>query len=171
MNKEEKTREVQILKDKLSRAVNVIIADHTGINVAGISILRRRLKEGGAEFRVAKNTLLKIAVADTDLEQLNKHFQGPTSVVFGYDDPTVPIKIIYDSIKEFEKPVFKSLFYEGKEYDFGFLKRLAELPSKNEVLAGLIGTLDGVISQFISVIEGATRELIGTLDALARSKQ
>ena len=171
MKKEQKIQEIQILKEKLTKAVNLIITDHTGINVADISVLRRKLKDGGAEIRVAKNTLLKLAVADTDLELLNKHFEGPTSIIFGYDDPTVPVKIIFDSIKEFEKPIFKSLIYEGKEYDFSFFKRLAELPSKDQVLAGLIGTLDGAISQFLSVLEGATRDFIGTIDALAESKK
>ena len=171
MDKDQKKQEVASLKEKLTKAVNVIITDHTGINVADISVLRRKLKEGGAELRIAKNTFLKLAVKDTDLDVLQKHFEGPTSVVFGYDDPTVPVKIIYDSIKQTERPVFKSLIYEGNEYDFAFLKRLAELPPKEQVLAGLVATLDGIISQFISVIEGATREFIGTLDALAESKK
>ncbi len=171
MDKDQKQQEVASLKEKLTKAVNVIITDHTGINVADISVLRGELKGGGAEFRVAKNTLLKLAVKDTDLEALQKHFVGPTSVVLGYDDPTVPVKIVYDSIKKTEKPVFKSLLYEGNEYDFAFFKRLAELPPKDQVLAGLVATLDGVISQFISVVEGATRDLIGTLDALAESKK
>ncbi|MEE9554581.1 MAG: 50S ribosomal protein L10 [candidate division Zixibacteria bacterium] len=171
MDKDQKQQEVASLKEKLTKAVNVIITDHTGINVADISVLPGELKGGGAEFRVAKNTLLKLAVKDTDLEALQKHFVGPTSVVLGYDDPTVPVKIVYDSIKKTEKPVFKSLLYEGNEYDFAFFKRLAELPPKDQVLAGLVATLDGVISQFISVVEGATRDLIGTLDALAESKK
>lgn len=171
MNKDQKKQEIASLKEKLTKAVNIIITDHTGINVADISVLRRKLKESGAELRIAKNTFLRLAVKDTNLEALQKHFEGPTSMVFGYDDSTLPCKIIYDSIKETEKPVFKSLMYEGNEYDFAFLKKLAELPSRDQVLAGVISTLDGVISEFISVVEGATRELVGTLDALAESRK
>lgn len=171
MNREQKENEVAILKDKLSKANNLIITDHTGINVADISILRRKLKDGGGELRVSKNTLLRLAIKDTDLEGLQKHFDGPTSVVFGYDDPATPAKIIYESIKETEKPVFKSYLYEGQEYGFDFLKRIAELPSKEQVLAGLVGTVDGVISNFISLLESATRDLIGTIDALAENKK
>jgi len=167
MNKEQKRNEVAILKDKLAKANNIIIADHTGINVADITVLRRKLKGGGGEFRVAKNTLLKLAVKDTNLESLGRHFDGPTSVVLGYDDPASPAKIIYNSIKETEKPLFKSYFFEGNEYGLDFLKRIAELPSRDQVIAGLIGSVDGVISNFISLLEAATREFIGTLDALA----
>lgn len=171
MNKEQKRNEVAILKDKLSRANNLIIADHSGINVADISLLRRKLKESGGELRVSKNTLLKLATKETELEILQKHFEGPTSVVFGYDDPSAPAKIVYDSIKETEKPLFKSYYYEGSEYGFDFLKRIAELPGRDQVIAGLIGTLDGTISNFISLLDSAAREFIGTLDALAESKK
>jgi len=171
MNKEQKISEVAVLKDMLSRANSLIITDHTGINVADISLLRRKLKQSGSEMRVTKNTLLKLAVEETELKDLQKHFEGPTSVVFGYDEAAPAAKIIYDSIKEFEKPVFKSYVYDGKEQDFSFLKRIAELPSKDQVLAGLVGTMDGVISQFISLLEAATREFIGTVDALADSRK
>lgn len=171
MNKEQKRHEVAILKDKLARANNVILTDHTGINVADISILRRKLKEGGSEFRVSKNTLLKLAVKDTELDHLARHFEGPTSVVFGYDDSTVPARIIYDSIRESEKPVFKACYFEGEEHGFDYLKKIALLPSRDQLLAGLVGTLDGVLSQFVSLLEAATREFIGTLDSLAESRK
>jgi large subunit ribosomal protein L10 len=171
MNKEQKKSEVAILKDKLARINNLIVTDHTGINVADISVLRRKLKESGSEFRVAKNTLLKLAVEDTQLANLRRHFEGPTSVVFGYDDPARPAKIIYDSIKNTEKPAFKSYFYGGEEYGYDFLKKIAELPSRDEVIAGLISTVEGPVTHFIGLLEGATRELIGTLDALAESRK
>ena len=171
MNKEQKRNEVAILKDKLAKANNIIITDHTGINVADITVLRRKLRGSGGEFRVAKNTLLKLAIKDTNLEGLQKHFEGPTSVVLGYDDPAMPAKIIYGAIKENEKPIFKSYFYEGNEYGFDFLKRIAELPSRDLVIAGLIGTLDGVISNFIGLLDAATRDFIGTVDALAEKRK
>ncbi len=171
MNKEQKKKEVAILKDKLSRAKHLIIADHSSINVADISVLRRELKEGNSEIRISKNTLLKLAVKDTDLQELQEHFEGPTSIVFGYDDPSLPAKIIYESIKNTEKPKFKSYFYDGAQHGFDFLKRIARLPSRDIVIAMLISTLEGSITHFISLLEAATREFIGTLDALAEDKK
>ena len=138
MNREQKEKEVAILKDMLSRARHLIVSDHSGINVADISLLRRKLKEGKSEIRVSKNTLFKMALADTELEVLQRHFEGPTSVVFGYDDPAVPARIIYDSIKESEKPKFKSYFYDGTEHDFEFLKRSAG--TENESVSGSYNT-------------------------------
>lgn len=171
MNKEQKEKEVAVLKDKLTRAKHLIIADHSGINVADVSALRRKLKEGNSEIRVSKNTLLKLAVEDTDLQELQEHFEGPTSVIYGYDDPSVPARIIYESIKETEKPKFKSYFYDGAQHDFDFLKRIAQLPSRDVVIAILIGTVEGSITDFIGLLEAATREFIGTVDALAESKE
>jgi large subunit ribosomal protein L10 len=170
VNKEQKGKEVAILKDKLTRAKHLIIADLSGINVADVSVLRRKLKEGNSEIRVSKNTLLRLAVKDTDLQELQEHFEGPTSVIYGYDDPSVPARIIYESIKETEKPKFKSYFYDGAQYGFDFLKRIAQLPSRDVVIAILISTVEGSITQFISLLEAATRECISTVDALAESK-
>lgn len=170
MNREQKEKEVAILKDMLTRARHLIVSDYSGINVADISLLRRKLKEGNSEIRVSKNTLFKMALADTELTVLQRHFEGPTSIVFGYDDPAVPAKIVYDSIKEFEKPKFKSYFYDGAERDFDFLKRIAELPSRDTVVAMLVGTVQGPISNFIGLLDSAARELVGTLEALIKSK-
>ncbi len=170
MNKEQKEKEVAVLKDKLTRAKHLIIADLSGINVADVSVLRRKLKEGNSEIRVSKNTLLRLAVKDTDLQELQEHFEGPTSVIYGYDDPSVPAGIIYESIKKTEKPKFKSYFYDGAQYGFDFLKRIAQLPSRDVVIAILISTVEGPITHFVSLLEAATREFIGTIDALAESK-
>ena len=171
MNREQKEKEIAVLKDKLARAKHLIIADHSGINVAEVSALRRKLKEGNSEIRVSKNTLLKLAVKDTDLQELQEHFEGPTSIICGYDDPSVPAKIIYDSIRETEKPKFKSYFYDGTQHGFDFLKRIAQLPSRDIVIAMLISAVEGSITNFIGLLESATREFIGTLDALAESKE
>lgn len=170
MNKEQKGKEIAVLKDKLTRAKHLIIADLSGINVADVSVLRRKLKEGNSEIRVSKNTLLRLAVKDTDLQELQEHFEGPTSVIYGYDNPSVPARIIYESIKQTEKPKFKSYFYDGAQYGFDFLKRIAQLPSRDVVIAILIGTVESPITQFVSLLEAATREFIGTVEALAESK-
>lgn len=170
MNKEQKEKEVAILKDKLTRARHLIIADHSGINVADVSVLRRKLKEGNSEIRVSKNTLLKLAVKGSDLQELQPHFEGPTSVIYGYDDPSEPAKVICEFIKETDRPRFKSYFYDGAQHGFDFLKRIAQLPSRDVVIATLIGTVEGSITNFVSLLEAATREFIGTLDALAESR-
>ena len=170
MDKAQKEKELASLKDKLTRAKQIMIADHTGINVADLTLLRRRIKEAKGEFRVSKNTLLKLAVKDTELTTLEEYFSGPTAVVFGYDDPALPAKIIYDSIKETEKPKFKAYYYEGRVYGLEILKKIAEMPPREVVIAGLIGSIQGPIVQFIMVVEAAAREFVATLEAVAKNK-
>jgi large subunit ribosomal protein L10 len=171
MDRTQKEKELASLKEKMANAKQIIVADHTGINVADMTILRRKLRDAKSEMRISKNTLLKLAVKDTGMSALDEHFNGPTSIIFGYDDPSVPAKIIYDSIKENEKPRFKAIFYDGRMYGPDSLKTFAELPPREVVLALLIGTVQGPISQFIMVLEAATREFVGTLEAVAKSKE
>jgi large subunit ribosomal protein L10 len=171
MDKMQKEKELASLKEKLGKAKQIIVTDHTGINVADMTILRRKLRNAKSEMRVTKNTLLKLAIKDTNMGVLEEHFTGPTSIVFGYDDPSVPAKIIYDSVKENEKPRFKAIFYDGHLYGKDSLKTFADLPPREVVLAMLIGTVQGPISQFIMVLEAASREFVGTLEALVKSKE
>ncbi len=171
MNREQKEKEIAVLKDMLSRSRHVTVTDHTGIDVGVLTQLRRKLKEARSEFRVSKNTFLRLAVKDTDFESLAEYFTGPTSVVFGYDDPMEAAKVINQSMKDIEKPQFKSYFYEGQILGFDVLKRIAELPPRDQVIAMLIASVEVPISQFVSQLDGASMEFIGTLDALAESKK
>jgi ribosomal protein L10 len=171
MTKDEKIQEIASLKDKIGRARQVMVTDHTGINVEEMTILRRKLRAAKSEMRVSKNTLLKIAVQGSQYEILVKYFDGPTSVIIGYDDPSVPAKIIYDAIKETERPKFKALFLDGQVYGVKDLKAIAELPTKPQAISILISTVEGPIQQFIMVLDAAAREFIGTLDALAEKRK
>jgi large subunit ribosomal protein L10 len=171
LNREQKEKEVAVLKDMLSRSRHVTVTDHTGINVNDLTQLRRQLKEASSEFRISKNTFLRLAVKDTEYEPLAEQFTGPTSIVCGYDDPMAPAKVLYKSIKDTEKPQFKSYFYEGQILDYEALKKIAELPPREQVIATLISTVEGPISQFISLLDGAVMEFIGTLDSLAESRK
>jgi large subunit ribosomal protein L10 len=170
LKKEHKEQELAILKDKLTRSKHVIVTDHSGIDVENINIFRNKLKDADSELRVSKNTFLRLAVKDTDFAELAKHFVGPTSLIFGYDEPMAPAKVVKDSIKASEKPGFKAYFYEGALRDYDTFKMIADLPPKEQVLALLISTVEAPITNFISLLESATREFIGTIDALAESK-
>jgi len=171
VTKDEKTQEIAILKDKMAKAKQVMITDHTGINVEDMTMLRRKLRAANSEMRVSKNTLLRIAIKGGPYEVLGKYFDGPTSVIIGYDDPSIPAKIIYDAIKEKERPKFKAFFLDGQIYGIADLKVIAELPPRDIVIAGLISTVEGPIRQFIALLDAATSELIGTIEALAEKRK
>lgn len=167
MPTKQKEQQIELLKEKFEKANSVIIADHTGLNVAGLTVLRRDLRKAKAEFRVAKNTLLKIAAKEKGIENLGEKFTGPTSMIFGFSDPSVPAKIVYEFSKKTDIPKVKAYILDNQLLTGSDFKRIAQLPSKEEVLAILMGSITGPISQFIMTLDGVTRNFIGLLDALA----
>ena len=171
MPTKQKEQQIELLKEKFAKANSVIIADHTGINVADLTVLRRDLRKADAEFKIAKNTLLKLASKDKGIKGLDDNFVGPTAMIFGFDDPSAPAKIIYEFAKKTEIPKVKAYILDDQLLTGADFKKIAQLPSKEEVLATLIGSLDGVISQFILTLDGATRKFIGLLDALAEKNK
>jgi large subunit ribosomal protein L10 len=171
MPTKEKENQIAVLKDKLNQAKSVIIADHTGINVADLTVLRRDLKKADAEFRVAKNTLLRRAAEETGSEKFSEYFIGPTSMVFGFDDPSVPAKIIYEFAKKTDIPKVKAYFLDNQLLTIEDFKRIAQLPPREQVLATVLGAVVGPISNFVMTLDGVTRNFIGLVDALAESKK
>lgn len=167
MPTETKKNEVAVLKNKISRANNIIVTDHTGINVGELTGLRRDLKNSNAEFRVAKNTLIRIAAKESGLENITEHFVGPTSLVFGYDDPSVPARIVYKFQEKTDKPKVKAYVLDNQLLSLEDFKVIAQLPPKEELLAKLVGSINGPIVEFVMTIEGVVRNFIRLLDALA----
>ncbi len=171
MPTQEKVNTIDVLKDRFEKSNSYIIADHTGINVADLTVLRRDLKKADAEFRIAKNTLLKIAAKETGHDQINEYFVGPTSMVFGFGDASVPAKILYEFAKKTDIPKVKAYVLENQLYTIEEFKRIAQLPGREQVLATLLGAVEGPIVKFINMLEGTTREFIGLVDALAEKKE
>jgi large subunit ribosomal protein L10 len=171
MPTKEKENQIDLLKERFERANSVIIADHTGINVADITVLRRDLKKANAEFKIAKNTLLRRATKESSVENMAEYFIGPTSIIYGFDDPSVPAKIIYEFSKKSDIPKIKAYFLDNQLLSVDDYKRIAQLPPRNEVLAMVLGAVNGPIVNFIMTIDGVTRNFIGLVDALAESKK
>jgi len=171
MPTKEKEKQVAVLKDRFKQSKSVIIADHTGINVADLTTLRRDLRKAKAEFKVAKNTLLKIAVKETGYEQAVAGFTGPTSMIFGFDDPSIPAKIIYEFSKKTDIPKVKAFLLGDQIYSVSDFKRIAQLPPRDQMLSIVLGAVNGPILNFIMTIDGVTRNFIGLVDALAEARK
>jgi large subunit ribosomal protein L10 len=171
MPTKEKEKQIELLTERFKRASSVIVADHTGINVADITVLRRDLRKANAEFKIAKNTLFRKAAKDAGMEQMAEHFVGPTTLVYGFDDPSVPAKIIFEFSKKSDIPKVKAYYLDNVSLPIDDYKRIAQLPPREQVLALVVGAVNGPILNFIMTIDGATRNFIGLLDALAESKK
>lgn len=167
--REQKQKIIEDLKDKLSRQKIVIFSDFRGLPVSKMQNLRRNLKKDGVDFKVAKKTLIKKSFGSEDFGIEPKKLEGEIALAFGYKDEVSPAKLIYKFAKENEK-VFKIL---GGILQNQFIARekileLAKLPSYQELLAKMLGSLNAPISGFASVLRSNIRNLVCVLSSIKK---
>jgi len=170
MKRPEKEQMVEELGQLFQEAKNLFVTDYLGLNVAQVTELRKNLRENNIKYRVAKNTLLGLAARNKGYENLVEYFQGPTAVAFGVDDPTIPAKAIYNFQKKHGKPETKVFIADGVLYTSEQLKGLAELPSKNELIASIVGTIGAPLTNLVGTLDGLIRGLCVTIDQIAEKK-
>lgn len=172
MNKESKQQVVAELHDKLQRAKAVFLADFRGMNVGKATELRNELRKAAVEYKVVKNTLLELASRDTDKESLQSHFAGPTAVALSYDDPVAAAKVLSRFAKE-QQATFKlkAGVLTGKLITVADIQALAELPSREVLLAKLLGTIQAPVSNFVGVLAAVPGSFVRALDAIRNQKE
>ena len=159
--KAQKQAVVTALVGRLRRAPTVYVTDFTGLNVARITELRRRLRAAGVEYVVVKNTLALRALAG-----LEPHLDGPTGLVLAGADPAAAAKVLADFAREHEKPTIKAGLVEGRMVTPAQVKQLAALPSKPELLAQVGGALQAPLAGFVGALNGLLYMMVGALEAL-----
>jgi len=172
LNKESKQQVVAELHDKLRRAKAVFLADFRGMNVGKATELRNELRKAAVEYKVVKNTLLDLASRDTDKESLQPHFTGPTAVALSYDDPVAAAKVLSRFAKE-QQATFKlkAGVLTGKLITVSDIQALADLPSREVLLAKLLGTMQAPMSNFVGVLAAVPGSFVRALDAIKNQKE
>lgn len=171
MLKERKSEVVAALQEKLGRTEFNILTDFKGLKVAEITQLRRELKEAGGELAVVKNTLLKLAAADSATADLAKYLVGPTAIVLGYHNPVEIAKIVSKYAKD--KPdnfILKAGVLGSSLLTDKDVLELAKMPPREVLLAKLLGALQGVPTSLVSVLSGILRQLLYALKAIEEKK-
>ena len=169
MKRAEKEQLVTELSDKLKNAQSLYYTDFTGLNVKRMTELRRRLKRAGVDYVVIKNTLALRAVNESGL--VGETLKGPTGLVVG-KDPVAAARILTDFAKEFEdKPAMKGGMLQGKAIDNAQLKRMASLPSREQMLADLAAGLQSPMAAFVGALNGLFYQFAGALDALKSQRE
>jgi large subunit ribosomal protein L10 len=169
MKKAEKEQLVSDLKDKLSNAQSLYYTDFTGLNVKRMTELRRRLKRAGVDYVVIKNTLALRAVNESGL--VGTKLKGPTGLVVG-KDPVAAARVLTDFAKEFEdKPAMKGGMLQGKAIDNAQMKRMASLPSREQMLADLAASMQSPMAAFLGALSGPLYMFAGALDALKTQRE
>jgi len=154
---------LQDLDEKIDRQKAIIFIDFTGLKVKDFSNLRKKIKAVGDELKVVKKTLMEIAFKKAKIEADPKEMPGEIALVFGYKDGMGPAKTIYQFSKENEHLKILGGFFEDKFRTAEDIIVLAQLPSKEELLAKLLGTISAPVSNFVRVLQGNIKGLITVL--------
>lgn len=141
------------IKSHFDGAEGVVLADYRGLTVAEDTDLRRQLREAGVVYKVYKNTYIKRAIEGTTFEALKQNLEGPTAVAFSKTDATAPARIISKFAKTAPKLEIKCGIVEGTFYDQNTIKAIADIPSRDELLSRLLGSLKSPISNMARVIK------------------
>ena len=150
MNKNREIKEAKVaeIKEKLEKAQTVVLASYQGLTVEEDTQLRKNLREAGIEYKVYKNTLVTRAAKELGIEGIAEYLNGPVSMAFGYEDVTAPARILNDFAKDHKKLELKAGLVEGEIYDKAKLEQLASIPSKEVLIAKLLGSFKSPLSNF-----------------------
>jgi large subunit ribosomal protein L10 len=149
---EKKSAIVSEIKERFDKAESAVAVDYIGLTVEQTTDMRAKLREANVDYRIYKNTLIKRAIDGTDYEKLSGALEGPTALAFGYEDATAPARIINSAIKEYGKMAFKIGVVSGETYDADSLVKLAGIPSRDVLLAKLLGSIKAPVGAFARVL-------------------
>jgi len=158
------------LKDKLARAKVCVLMKYQGLKVKESEELRINLRKAGIDMVVPKNTIAKIALKDQGIEVTGEAFDQPLAMVFAYDDEVKPAKEIVLFGKTHEVLEILGGIYNNKMIDTAVIKSLAALPSREELLAKMVGSINSPLSGFVNVLAGVPRALVTALKQLEIKK-
>ena len=163
-----KVERVEEVSEKLKRATGLVVTDYRGLTVAQMQELRRKLRAGGVDYLVVKNTLARRAAAENGLEMLEPELVGPVGMAVGYDEPVTTAKLVNDYIKQTRHLVIKSGLLGKQVLDADGVRQLADLPGRDALLGQLAGTLNHTVAQLAGALNGSIAKLASGLDAYRR---
>ncbi len=166
-----KSEKINEIKSKIEKAQVAIITDYKGLSVEEITKLRREIQKGGGDYMVTKNTLTKVAIKGTDYELLADKMTGPIALAFGFEDPVSPAKAVSTFIKEVKKGEILGAVLDGKLLSVEETKALANLPSKEELYAKILGSINSPASGIVGSINAVMAQLTRAMAAVRDQKQ
>ena len=160
MNREEKAANVAALNERFKQATVTLLATSQGLSVAQVQQLRRALKQAGGEYKVAKNTFARRALKETAYAKLEELLEGPTGLVFGYSDPVAVTKVLVKFAEENDKLSIKAGLLGGAVLEPAAVNALAKLPSREVLLAQLLGLLQAPATQLLRTMQEPGARLV-----------
>ena len=141
------------IKEKLERAQSAVVIDYIGISVAQADSMRKKLRDANVDYNVYKNTLVNRAIEGTKYEALKDVLSGPSAFAISYEDAVAPARVLSGIMKEFKKMDFKAGVIEGSFFDAEGVKAVAALPSRDELIAKFMGSIQSPVSKFARTLQ------------------
>jgi large subunit ribosomal protein L10 len=171
MNRSDKEAIVAEVAERAARATAMYFADFTGLTVEEATELRREFRKAGVEYRVVKNTLAKKALEQlTGYDRVFEKLVGPTGIAFSYDDAVAPAKIIKKFSDKSGKLKLKAAILEKQVFDGSRLDELSKLPTRAELMAGVLGSIQAPMTGIVGAIGAVIRDLVNVIDAIEKKK-
>lgn len=171
MRTAEKEQVVAELSARLSEAKCLYVTDFTGLDVGAMTELRRRLTGAQVEYVVVKNTLARRALAETPYGALAQHLTGPNAFALSREDVVAAAKILTEFARDRERPKIKAGAIEGQVVSIQEIRRIAELPPREQLLAQVVGTARAPISGLVTILQGLLAAVVRTVDAVRAQKE
>lgn len=171
MNRTEKQAQVTELQKQYKAAVAIFLSDYRGLTVAEMTEIRDELSKVQSRMQVVKNRLMKRALANESLPEMDSHLAGPTAIAFAEEDPVGAAKVLAKFQKEFEALEIRAGVMKGEVIDAKQIEALSKLPSKEELYAKLLGTLSASASNIVRVLQGNSEKLVRVLAAVRDTKE
>ncbi|MEZ4823082.1 MAG: 50S ribosomal protein L10 [Ignavibacteria bacterium] len=173
MNKEQKAESVREIKELIESSEAMYFTDFAGLTVEEVNELRQDFYKSDLKYKVVKNTLTSRALKESEkysshLEKLDEILHGPTSIVFAYKNPVAPAKILKKFADKLDRPKLKLAIVENEVYDSKQLNTLASLPSKEEIISSILGSLDSPASGIVGSINATLRDLFSVIEEVGR---
>ena len=169
MNRNEKSEIISEIKELFKSSSAVYLTDYHGINVEDISSLRTQFRNEGVRYKVFKNTLVKRALDEMGkYDKIADHLNGMVGFAFTTTNPIAPAKIINKYFGDKEKLSLKACYVEGEYFDGSQLKTLATLPTKKELIAGIMGSLNSPVSGIVGTINAVMRNLVSVVEQISK---
>lgn len=169
--RKEKEKIVQELADEINKSKSLVFTDYQGLAVSDIQELRNKIQEKEGDYKVIKNSLFKKALEESDLKGIEVgEMKGPLALGLGYADEVAAAKEIHTFAKGKETPKMSGGILEGKYLDEKEIIALAKLPSKEELLAKVVGSINAPVSGFVNVLAGNMRGLVSVLNNIKEAK-
>ncbi|HMQ69757.1 MAG TPA: 50S ribosomal protein L10 [Ignavibacteria bacterium] len=173
MNKEQKAESVREIRELIESSEAMYFTDFAGLTVEEVNELRQDFYKSDLKYKVVKNTLTSRALKESEkysshLERLDEILHGPTSIVFAYKNPVAPAKILKKFADKIDRPKLKLAIVENEIYDSKQLNTLASLPSKEEIISSILGSLDSPASGIVGSINATMRDLFSVIEEVGK---